>query len=50
MKKYKKIFTILQAKIVELKEKESELSDSDGDSHADSFFLLKENYQGLEPT
>ena len=40
-KSNKTVFT-LQAKILELKEDESDLSDSGGESHAD-FFLLKEN-------
>ena len=33
MKKAKKAFTTLQAKIAEMKEEESDLSDSDSDSH-----------------
>ena len=47
MKKSKKTFATLQAKIADLKEEESDLSYSDGDSHAESLFLLKENYQGV---
>ena len=35
MKKAKKTFKTLQAKISDLKEEESDLSDSDGESHAD---------------
>ena len=41
MTKYKKTFTTLQAKIENLKEDESYLSDSDGESHVDSLFILK---------
>ena len=32
-----------------MREEESGLSESDGNSHADSFFLLKDNWPGLEP-
>ena len=49
MKTAKKTFTTLQANISYLKEDESDLSDSDGESQADSLFLLKKNYQGMEP-
>ena len=49
MKKANKTFTNIQVKISDLKEKESDLSDSDGKYHSDSFFLLKENCPGLEP-
>ena len=38
MKKDKKTFTTLQDKIGDLKGEESDLSDSDGESHEDSFF------------
>ena len=47
MTKTRKTFTALQAKIEDLKEEKYELPESDGESQADSFFLLKENYQGL---
>ena len=40
----KNTFTTLQANIVDLKEEESDLSDSDGESHADSLLFLKYNY------
>ena len=49
MKKAKNTFTTLKSKISELKEDKSDLSDSDGESQEDSFFILKENYQGMEP-
>ena len=49
MKNDKKTFNTLQAKIEDLKEDESDISESYGESQADSFFLLKYNYQGLEP-
>ena len=49
MKKDKKTFTTLQAKISDLKKYKSNLSESDGESKADTLFLLKYNYQGLEP-
>ena len=49
MKKAKKTFKNIHTKIEDLKEEESGLSDSDGNSHADSFFMLKENWPGLEP-
>ena len=49
MKKDTNTFNILQAKISYLKEEWSNLSESYGESHADSFFILKENYHGLEP-
>ena len=45
MKKSKKIFTTLQAKISELKEEEYDPSDSDGESQADSLFLFKYKFQ-----
>ena len=48
MKKSKNTFTTLQSKISELKEDKSDLSDSDGESQEDSFFILKDNYQGME--
>ena len=41
MKKANNNFTILQSNIADLKEEESELSYSDGESQADSLFLLK---------
>ena len=49
MEKAKKTFTYLQAKIAEFKEEKSDLSDSDGESQADWLFLLKDNYQGIQP-
>ena len=49
MKKSKKTFTNIKYKIAELKKDESDLSDSDGDLQADSLFLLKDNYQRMEP-
>ena len=49
MKKAKKTFTTLQAKISDIKEGESDLSESYVESHADSLFILKDIYQGLEP-
>ena len=49
MKKVNKTFTTIKSKISELKEDEYDLSDSYGESQADSFFLLKVNYQGAEP-
>ena len=48
MNKAKNTFTTLQAKVSDIKEDESDLSDSDGESHADSFFLLKDNYHCME--
>ena len=49
MKKVNKTFTTIKSNISELKEDEYDLSDSYGESQADSFFLLKVNYQGVEP-
>ena len=49
MKKAKKNFTTLQSKIADLKQDESGLSYPDVESQADSLFLSKDNYQGLEP-
>ena len=49
MKKDKKTFTTPHAKIVELKEDEYDPSGSYGESQADLFFLLRKNYQGMEP-
>ena len=49
MKKDNNTFTTLQAKIAEPKEEESDLSDSNVESHANLLFLLKYNHQGLEP-
>ena len=49
MKKTNNNFTALKYKIAELKEDESDLSGSGGESKADLFFLLNDNYQGLEP-
>ena len=43
MNKAKNTFTTLQDQMEELKEYESDLSDSDGESQADSLFLLKDN-------
>ena len=43
MKKSKKTFATLQAKIADLKEDESDLSESDGESQSYSFFLLRNN-------
>ena len=42
MKKAKKTFKTIRIKIEYMKEEESGLSDSDGNYHADSLFLLKE--------
>ena len=49
MDKYNNTFNTKQANIEKLIEEESDLSELDGQSHADSFFLLKDNYQGLKP-
>ena len=48
MKKSKNTFTTLQSKISDLKEDKSDLSNSGVESQEDSFFLLKDNYQGME--
>ena len=42
-KKPKKTFATLQSNIAELKEDEYNLLDSDGELHADSFFLIQYN-------
>ena len=47
MKKANMNFITLQANTAELKKDKSDPSDSDGDSHADSFFLMNDNHQGL---
>ena len=49
-KKAKKGFTNLHFKIEELKEEESEQSESYGESHVYSAFLLRDNCLGLEPS
>ena len=40
--------TTLQTKTADLKEYKLVLLDSDGESQADSLFLLKDNYQDME--
>ena len=42
-KNAKKTFKTIHTKIEDMREEESGLSESDGNSHADSFFLLKDN-------
>ena len=49
MKKAQNTFTTLQVRVSDLKEEESDLPGLDGESHVDYFFLLKDNYHGLEP-
>ena len=49
MKKSKKTFTTLQYKIADLKEGEYDLLYSYGESQAYLFFILKDNFQGVEP-
>ena len=49
MEKANITFTALQAKIKGHKNDKSDLSDPNKQSQADPFFLLKDNYQGLEP-
>ena len=48
MNKAKNTFTTLQYNIADLKNDEYDLSDSDGYSRVNSFFLFKDNYHCLE--